>query len=47
MNTSKTFQAAPGFCPDCGTILPQLKEKGGVSCYFCNREFSSEGICLL
>lgn len=47
-----TFERIPGFCPDCGSILPPLTDKGGVTCYTCSRKFVgdlSEGknsICL-
>jgi hypothetical protein len=33
----------PGFCPNCGTILPTLKQYGGVTCFLCNCEFDSSG----
>lgn len=33
----------PGFCPNCGTILPPLKSTGGVTCFLCNCEFDSTG----
>lgn len=36
------FITVPGFCPDCGSILPLLGEKGGVVCYTCKREWNSE-----
>ncbi|KAG5876198.1 hypothetical protein JTB14_001941 [Gonioctena quinquepunctata] len=36
---SNTFQRIPGFCPDCGSILPPLREKGGVTCYACSKVF--------
>lgn len=38
-----TFTAAPGFCSDCGSILPLLREKGNVSCYACSRTCAPEG----
>ncbi|CAH1173751.1 unnamed protein product [Phaedon cochleariae] len=36
---SSTFQRIPGFCPDCGSILPPLREKGGITCYTCSMAF--------
>ncbi|KAJ8934669.1 hypothetical protein NQ318_016096 [Aromia moschata] len=36
---SNTFERIPGFCPDCGSILPPLRESGGVTCYTCSRVF--------
>lgn len=39
-----SFITAPGFCPDCGSILPLLGDKGGVKCYACEKEWSAEGI---
>ncbi|KAL0127594.1 hypothetical protein PUN28_003113 [Cardiocondyla obscurior] len=41
-NNNSCFIAAPGFCPDCGSILPLLGEKGSVVCYTCKREWNSE-----
>nr|XP_019545667.2 DNA-directed RNA polymerase I subunit RPA12-like [Aedes albopictus] len=29
----------PGFCPDCGSILPLLRMTGGVSCYSCHKAY--------
>lgn len=40
------FGKNPGFCPDCGSILPQLKPNGGVVCYSCARAFSAEGLLI-
>lgn len=37
-----SFKTAPGFCPDCGSILPLLGEKGGVICYACKRHWGPE-----
>ncbi|XP_023025202.1 RNA polymerase I subunit RpI12 [Leptinotarsa decemlineata] len=39
---SSFFVKTPGFCDDCGSILPRLREKGGVTCYVCARVFSEE-----
>lgn len=37
------FITAPGFCPDCGSILPLLDEnKATVVCFACKREWNSE-----
>lgn len=35
--------ATPGFCPNCGSILPPLKNSGGVTCFLCNRDFDPTG----
>uniref|UniRef100_A0A0A9Z5P1 DNA-directed RNA polymerase subunit n=1 Tax=Lygus hesperus TaxID=30085 RepID=A0A0A9Z5P1_LYGHE len=32
----------PGFCPDCGSILPYLRESGDVSCFSCKKSFGPE-----
>nr|CAD7572026.1 unnamed protein product [Timema californicum] len=37
--SNRSFCNEPGFCPDCGGILPLLGEKGGVTCYTC-KQFS-------
>lgn len=42
LQKADTFSTAPGFCSDCGSILPPLREKGGVACYTCSREFSAD-----
>ncbi|XP_057666170.1 DNA-directed RNA polymerase I subunit RPA12 [Diorhabda carinulata] len=39
---SSSFTRIPGFCPDCGSILPSLQNKGGVTCYSCSRIFSED-----
>lgn len=41
-NNDSCFITAPGFCPDCGSVLPLLGERGGVTCYTCKREWGSE-----
>ncbi|KYN31246.1 DNA-directed RNA polymerase I subunit RPA12 [Trachymyrmex septentrionalis] len=41
-NNKSSFITVPGFCPDCGSILPLLGEKGGVTCYTCKREWDAE-----
>lgn len=38
-----TFEAVPGFCPKCGSILPLLKATGGISCYNCKENYGPEG----
>lgn len=43
MDKENTFTTVPGFCSDCGSILPQLQEKGNINCYSCGREFAPEG----
>ncbi|XP_018407184.1 PREDICTED: DNA-directed RNA polymerase I subunit RPA12 [Cyphomyrmex costatus] len=40
-NSKSSFITAPGFCPDCGSILPLLGERGGVKCYTCKREWDA------
>ncbi|XP_046603886.1 DNA-directed RNA polymerase I subunit RPA12 [Neodiprion virginianus] len=37
-----TFKTDPGFCPDCGSILPLLVDVGGVACYSCKRNWGVE-----
>ncbi|XP_014469660.1 PREDICTED: DNA-directed RNA polymerase I subunit RPA12 isoform X2 [Dinoponera quadriceps] len=37
-----SFITVPGFCPDCGSILPLLSDQGGVICYACKREWGAE-----
>ena len=38
-----TFSNEPGFCPQCGTILPLLGPEGDVKCYNCKQTFGPEG----
>jgi len=38
------FYTEPGFCSDCGTILPLEVKQNSVTCYGCKRVWSSEGI---
>lgn len=40
---SSIFEREPGFCPHCGTILPLIKEAGGVTCYLCKNSYGPEG----
>ncbi|CAO1418913.1 unnamed protein product [Diamesa serratosioi] len=35
-------KTTPGFCPNCGSILPQLKATGGVECYLCSTTYNSD-----
>ncbi|XP_058463916.1 DNA-directed RNA polymerase I subunit RPA12 [Malaya genurostris] len=30
----------PGFCPDCGSILPLLRMTGNVTCYNCHKSYN-------
>lgn len=39
---SGSFSTAPGFCPDCGTILPLCTDVGRVTCYACERKWDPE-----
>ncbi|KAK2576514.1 hypothetical protein KPH14_005837 [Odynerus spinipes] len=41
-DSTVAFKTAPGFCPDCGSILPLLGDSGGVSCYACKRNWGPE-----
>lgn len=36
------FDAESNFCSECGSILPLLREFGGVVCYICKREWGPE-----
>lgn len=38
-----SFISIPGFCSDCGSILPLLGDKGNVKCYACKRVWGPEG----
>ncbi|XP_070498226.1 DNA-directed RNA polymerase I subunit RPA12 [Chironomus tepperi] len=31
-------EGTPGFCPDCGSIIPPMKSVGGSICYLCQKE---------
>lgn len=37
------FISTPGFCSDCGSILPLLEETGNVECYACKKVWGPEG----
>lgn len=39
----KRAEITPGFCPNCGSILPALKASGGINCYLCKSEFDDSG----
>ncbi|XP_021928024.1 DNA-directed RNA polymerase I subunit RPA12 isoform X2 [Zootermopsis nevadensis] len=41
---AKMLSSEPGFCPQCGTILPRLSSKGDVKCYNCKQTFGPEGL---
>ncbi|XP_003703448.1 RNA polymerase I subunit RpI12 [Megachile rotundata] len=41
-NNTVSFISTPGFCSDCGSILPLLGEKGDVKCYACKRTWGPE-----
>jgi hypothetical protein len=43
MSSKDIFGAFGSFCPDCGSILPPPKEKGGIVCYTCSRKFPADG----
>lgn len=38
-----SFISTPGFCSDCGSILPLLGDRGNVKCYACKRVWGPEG----
>ncbi|XP_012281172.1 DNA-directed RNA polymerase I subunit RPA12 [Orussus abietinus] len=42
MDVNTSFNTSPGFCPDCGAILPLLGDVGGVTCYACKRKWGPE-----
>lgn len=46
-NSTVSFISTPGFCSDCGSILPLLGDKGNVTCYACKRVWGPEGIYYL
>nr|XP_033329251.1 DNA-directed RNA polymerase I subunit RPA12 isoform X1 [Megalopta genalis]XP_033329252.1 DNA-directed RNA polymerase I subunit RPA12 isoform X1 [Megalopta genalis] len=41
-NDAGSFISIPGFCSDCGSVLPLLQERGNVICYACKREWGPE-----
>lgn len=46
MAKSGLFSTTSGFCADCGSILPLMKQKGNVKCYTCPSEYSADGKLL-
>ncbi|KAL6261066.1 DNA-directed RNA polymerase I subunit RPA12 [Pogonomyrmex barbatus] len=46
-NKNSCFITAPGFCPDCGSILPLLGKRGEVTCYTCKREWGSDASSVI
>ena len=36
-------EGTPGFCPDCGSIIPPMKSMGGSICYLCQKEHDVSG----
>ncbi|XP_015439416.1 PREDICTED: DNA-directed RNA polymerase I subunit RPA12 [Dufourea novaeangliae] len=41
-NDTVCFISTPGFCSDCGSILPLLGNTGNVICYACKRTWGPE-----
>lgn len=39
----ESIRITPGFCPNCGSILPYLKGTGNVKCYNCLTDWPPEG----
>ncbi|CAH1389030.1 unnamed protein product [Nezara viridula] len=42
MDSEVNYDGEPGFCPDCGSILPLLEDRGIVNCYTCKRQCNAE-----
>lgn len=38
----ESFSSTLGFCPLCGSILPELKASGKISCYNCKSSFGPD-----
>lgn len=38
-----SIRITPGFCPNCGSILPYLRATGNVKCYTCLKDWPPEG----
>lgn len=38
-----TIKITPGFCPNCGSILPYIRASGNVKCYNCLTDWPPEG----
>ncbi|KAF7284241.1 hypothetical protein GWI33_022391 [Rhynchophorus ferrugineus] len=36
------FEKVAGFCGECGSVLPPLRETGGLTCYTCMKTFNPE-----
>jgi hypothetical protein len=45
IESHSNFITLPGFCSECGTILPLPGNKKFVTCYGCKRKWPCEGIC--
>lgn len=43
MNQPQQTEGTPGFCPDCGSIIPPMKSTGGSICYLCQKEHDVSG----
>lgn len=41
----ESIKITPGFCPNCGSILPHLRPSGKVKCYNCLTDWPPEGEC--
>lgn len=39
----ESIRITPGFCPNCGSILPYLRASGNVKCYNCLTDWPPEG----
>ncbi|XP_030767143.1 DNA-directed RNA polymerase I subunit RPA12 [Sitophilus oryzae] len=39
---SSSFKKVAGFCSDCGSILPPLRDIGNIVCYTCSKEYKPE-----
>lgn len=39
----ESIRITPGFCPNCGSILPYLRETGSVKCYNCLTDWPADG----
>lgn len=42
----ESIKITPGFCPNCGSILPHLRPTGKVKCYNCLTDWPPEGKSL-
>ncbi|KAL1500958.1 hypothetical protein ABEB36_006369 [Hypothenemus hampei] len=41
---SGIFQKVTGFCTNCGSILPPLRDTGGITCYACSQQFNPNSL---